>query len=692
MKGKIALIALLSGAVLTGICGCGICGSKYELTVLAVGMNGCKVVGDSRISVNCGEELQLKLDIPDGQTVIQVLSNGVDFDGYTLSGDTLNVGKITSPSTFNIISGDPNDTCMLVTDLNSTLGGKVSSSIKGFMIPKGSIVRLTAQTNDGGVFLGWKLGRDKEYISKNEQIIVSAENNAVYSAEFDDSNVPIPVVPKLSAPAQKKYNKSVEISYHLNGGVEIKGSDVYTQTFGLDFYTIPNALPDNGAFVREGYVLLGYSTDPDGKNGVTLPGHKLESGAQTELYCVWRKAEPASSFTYTEIRSGELRLDSYSGSADKLYIPRTINGRKVVEIGKNCFAGSNMSEVYLPATVKSVASGAFSDCKKLTKLTLFDSVTEISKAGIDTTRLTSLNLGAASYPRYSTSDSSFARKYERLIDCDMPRVVVVSGSSKFFGLDSDYAEEMLGGKYRVVNYGTHAGMNIFVFFDFIAKQVASDDIVVYSPEQYAKNTTGTSGNPELNALTFQGVESCYNIISYLDPRNYTKLFESLEEYDRQRLSMKEQPYEQHGKNTDIYGDNCANKSKMNSPSFHHNANGTFRFCDNFFIESFIPNMNRVIETAQANGATVYFSHPPYNRNACDPKYLNDESYDAYHSYLGRVLSAELISDVRNYIFGGEYFYNTDYHLNDAGAKLHTEQLVSDLLAKLGERNNTDAKQ
>lgn len=689
MKGKIALLALLAGAVLTGIFGCG---DKYELTVLAVGMNGCEVIGESRMSVGYGEELRIKLDIPAGQTVIQVLKNGSDFDGYTLTGDTLTVGSITSPATFNIISGNPKDTCVLVTDLNSTLGGKVSSSIKGWEIPKGSIVRLTAETNDGGVFLGWQLGHGSEYISENEQIVVSADSNALYRANFDDSNVPIPVVPELSAPAQKKYTKSVNINYHLNGGVEINGSDVYTQTFGLDFYTIPNALPDNGAFVREGYVLLGYSTDPNGKSNITLPGHKLESSAQTELYCVWQKAEPTSSFTYTEVRSGEIRLDSYSGSSDKLYVPRTINGRKVVEIGKNCFAGSGMSEVYLPATITNVKEGAFSGCDKLTKITLFDRVTEISKAGIDTARLTSFNLGAASYPRYSTSDSSFGRKYERLIDCDMPRVVVVSGSSKFFGLNSDYAEEMLGGKYRVVNYGTHAGMNILIFFDFISKQVTDGDIVIYAPEQYAKNTTGTSGNPELNALTFQGVESCYNILSYIDPRNYTKLFESLEEYDRQRLSLKEQNYEQHGKNTDIYGDNCADKSKMNSPSYHKNANGTFRFCDNFFIESFIPNMNRAIETAQANGALVYFSHPPYNRNACDPKYLNDESYDAYHAYLDRVLSAELISDVRNYIFGGEYFYNTDYHLNDAGTKIHTEQLIADLLAKLGEKNDPGAGQ
>ena len=39
-----------------------------------------------------------------------------------------------------------------------------------------------------------------------------------------------------------------------------------------------------------------------------------------------------------------------------------------------------------------------------------------------------------------------------------------------------------------------------------------------------------------------------------------------------------------------------------------------------------------------------------------------------------------ISDVEDYMFEGRYFYDSDYHLNDLGAVLRTEQLIKDLKA------------
>ena len=38
----------------------------------------------------------------------------------------------------------------------------------------------------------------------------------------------------------------------------------------------------------------------------------------------------------------------------------------------------------------------------------------------------------------------------------------------------------------------------------------------------------------------------------------------------------------------------------------------------------------------------------------------------------------IISKVDDYLYKGRYFYDTDYHLNDLGVILRTEQLISDL--------------
>ena len=38
----------------------------------------------------------------------------------------------------------------------------------------------------------------------------------------------------------------------------------------------------------------------------------------------------------------------------------------------------------------------------------------------------------------------------------------------------------------------------------------------------------------------------------------------------------------------------------------------------------------------------------------------------------------VISSARDYLYSGEYFYDRDYHLNDKGAIIRTNQLIDDL--------------
>jgi hypothetical protein len=138
-----------------------------------------------------------------------------------------------------------------------------------------------------------------------------------------------------------------------------------------------------------------------------------------------------------------------------------------------------------------------------------------------------VNLHAASYPRYPDSDLSFAKKYERFAaHGDRPRLIIVSGSSKHFGFDSDYAEELLGGKFSVVNYGNNAQMNVVFYLEALSNLADTDDYILFAPEQYGPYCYTVNGNPDMTALTFQGCESCYNLVSYVDVTKYTKFFDS----------------------------------------------------------------------------------------------------------------------------------------------------------------------
>ena len=150
----------------------------------------------------------------------------------------------------------------------------------------------------------------------------------------------------------------------------------------------------------------------------------------------------------------------------------------------------------------------------------------------------------------------------------------------------------------------------------------------------------------------------------------------------QRSTRNDKSYENRSWNIDAYGDCAISRKNYNSDSYRNGANGTFYFKKDTIPAEFADNMNRIIGIAKSKNVRVLLSFPPYNINACDKNTLNDEGYDSYMADMEKVVDAELISDVRNYIMQGKYFYNTDYHLMEEGAKMHTERVVEDCLEAL----------
>lgn len=63
---------------------------------------------------------------------------------------------------------------------------------------------------------------------------------------------------------------------------------------------------------------------------------------------------------------GNATITGYKGNAWTLIIPKTLDGHKVVAIGRNAFANSQskayLETVVIPEGVTSIASGAFSGC------------------------------------------------------------------------------------------------------------------------------------------------------------------------------------------------------------------------------------------------------------------------------------------------------------------------------------------
>lgn len=59
-------------------------------------------------------------------------------------------------------------------------------------------------------------------------------------------------------------------------------------------------------------------------------------------------------FKYNTTDNNNLSLEQYNGSSKNLVIPAEIDGHMVTRLGKDFFAGLNLSSIYLPVTMISI--------------------------------------------------------------------------------------------------------------------------------------------------------------------------------------------------------------------------------------------------------------------------------------------------------------------------------------------------
>ena len=115
-------------------------------------------------------------------------------------------------------------------------------------------------------------------------------------------------------------------------------------------------------------------------------------------------------YKYSLDEDGNATITGYSGSVSALAIPQTIDGHKVVAIGKGAFKGTCLVNVTIPDTVTEIGYSAFEDCKQLSSVSLSSNLTELgSGAFLNCSSLTSIRIPKSLESAYSgiTVDGPF---------------------------------------------------------------------------------------------------------------------------------------------------------------------------------------------------------------------------------------------------------------------------------------------
>jgi hypothetical protein len=98
--------------------------------------------------------------------------------------------------------------------------------------------------------------------------------------------------------------------------------------------------------------------------------------------------------------------------------------------------------------------------------------------------------------------------------------------------------------------------------------------------------------------------------------------------------------------------------------------------------AFIAYVNEYIRYCKKRGATVYFGFCPMNEMALADG-TTEESIAAFEKYLADSLACPILGFASDHIYAAEYFYDSNFHCNDVGVKLHSVTLVKELLLALG---------
>ena len=274
-----------------------------------------------------------------------------------------------------------------------------------------------------------------------------------------------------------------------------------------------------------------------------------------------------------------------------------------------------------------------------------------------------------------------ADKVDRLYSIKEPKIVIIGGSSVPFGVDSALMEKALG--MPVVNFGLYASLGTKLMLDLSRGAVNNGDIVVIAPET----------DPQTYSLFFsaesawQACDSDFSLLFKMSSKDFASMFGGFWKFAAQKIkyALANEHLDPAGiynrASFNEYGD-ISYPRPYNVMALGYDANSKIKFEPDIISDDFISYVNDYIKHVEKRGGTVYFSFSPSNEDALDESTTLQTLKD-FSAFIDEKFAAKRISDPNGYIYQSGYFYDSNFHLNDAGMIMHTANLSRDIAAALG---------
>lgn len=289
-------------------------------------------------------------------------------------------------------------------------------------------------------------------------------------------------------------------------------------------------------------------------------------------------------------------------------------------------------------------------------------------------------------PFEKTFVGALDEKYERLMNTEGEKIVIVGGSSVAFGIDSEIIEEYT--EMPVVNFGLYAALGTKLMLDLSRSGIGSGDIVLITPE-ISEQTLSLYTNTE---LTLRAVGSRADIMSKLPTDDLLSLLSGLWDYTAEKLEYYKRSLESeelgYMSASGIYSSENFNalcdlisSGEENVMPGYYDTNNMIDPSPSVCSGEFIDYLNEYIAFCRERGATVYFNFCPMNERGFVGGY-DSGALGELADYLSGALDCDIIGMPERSVLGAGYFYDTNFHLNNSGRVKYTVELTKDLLFEL----------
>ena len=272
-------------------------------------------------------------------------------------------------------------------------------------------------------------------------------------------------------------------------------------------------------------------------------------------------------------------------------------------------------------------------------------------------------------------------KYERLKETSGKRIVLVGGSGVAFDCDSALMDDFFP-SYEIVNFGMYVGLGTKAVMDLSENYIHEGDIVILSLEQ-SEQTFSDYFNGE---YMWQAADGAFGMLCDLKSENFEAMLGNFPRFALEKLNyvMKGQKpqtdsiYQKKSFNT--YGDIELDTCRENILPNGYDVNQKVRFTEDVVQPEFMDYMNDWAKRLEKKGAVVWYRYCPVNK-------LSVEDMDdlaAYDVFLRQKLDFPVIGNPENSLMEAEWFFDTNFHLNQPGKEVNTVQLIRDMKAMLGD--------